>query len=230
MDFNATIDLIIRDLEDARGIIDDLKKIPGVPAMQVELAKAKCKSAAEVIGILKQEENPKTEVVRPETEEERPRIEVRRPKTEDRRREIEVEKPEPVTANRTPQTTEAIIDPPVKKQTEGAIIGDSFSHLSNRFNEQIGSRKPDDDLSEILKTKPISSLREAIGINDRFLYIREIFNGNKETYSQAITRLENATSIADAHAVIMSYTGDSEENEAVKQLLDLVKRKLPSNE
>ena len=32
MDFNATIDLIIKDLKEASDIIDDLKKYPGVPA------------------------------------------------------------------------------------------------------------------------------------------------------------------------------------------------------
>ena len=53
MDFNATIDLIIKDLRDASDIIDDLKKYPGVPQLQVELAKSKCKSAGEVIALLK---------------------------------------------------------------------------------------------------------------------------------------------------------------------------------
>ena len=53
MDFNATIDLIIKDLNEACEIIDDLKKYPGVPALQVELAKSKCKSAGEVIALLK---------------------------------------------------------------------------------------------------------------------------------------------------------------------------------
>ena len=37
MDFNATIDLIIKDLEEAGEIIDDLKTYPGVPELQVEL-------------------------------------------------------------------------------------------------------------------------------------------------------------------------------------------------
>ena len=53
MDFNATVDLIIKELNEVREIIDDLKSYPGVPALQVELAKSKCKSAAEVIGLLK---------------------------------------------------------------------------------------------------------------------------------------------------------------------------------
>ncbi|TAL80131.1 MAG: hypothetical protein EPN88_01515 [Bacteroidetes bacterium] len=76
----------------------------------------------------------------------------------------------------------------------------------------------------------MTSLSEAIGVNDKFLFMREIFNDNKDAYAQAISRLDNAESLADARAVIMSYTGDSNENEAVKQLLDLVKRKLPANE
>ena len=48
--------------------------------------------------------------------------------------------------------------------------------------------------------------------------------------TRQLSRLENAENLTDARAVIMSYTGDNIESEAVKQLLDLVKRKLPSNE
>ena len=62
---------------------------------------------------------------------------------------------------------------------------------------------------EILKTKPLSSLDEAIGINDKFLFIREIFDGNQEPYNQAIQKLESVGSLSDAMAIIMSYTGDN---------------------
>jgi hypothetical protein len=117
-----------------------------------------------------------------------------------------------------------------KKEQDSSILADKFTLSSNTFNEQLGTIKGDDDIAEILKTKPITSLVEAIGLNDKFLFISEIFNGNKTDYTQAILRLENAENIADARAVIMSYTGDNFENDAVRQLLDLVKRKLPSNE
>jgi hypothetical protein len=53
MDLNATIDIIVKDLNEAREIIDDLKRYPGVPEFQVELAKSKCKSASEVISLFK---------------------------------------------------------------------------------------------------------------------------------------------------------------------------------
>jgi hypothetical protein len=195
MDFNATIDLIIKDLDEAREIIDDLKKYPGVPVLQIELAKSKCKSAGEVIALLKSLRDNMPVLITPPP----------------------VEKKE--ESKKAP-----------KKASESAIIADKFSHLSNRFNEQLESMKSDDDISDILKTKPLTNLSEAIGVNDKFQFIREIFDGNKDAYIQAISRLDHAESLKDARAVIMSYTGDSNENKAVKQLLNLVKRKLPSNE
>jgi hypothetical protein len=102
--------------------------------------------------------------------------------------------------------------------------------MSERLNEQHGNRTGEEDVAELLKSKPLSSLSEAIGINDKFLFIREIFDGKNEAYAQAIARLDKAESISDARAVIMSYTGDNKENEAVKQLIELVKRKLPAHE
>ena len=48
--------------------------------------------------------------------------------------------------------------------------------------------------------------------------------------TQAISRLDKAENLQDAMAIIMSYTGEKPENEAVVQLLDLVRLKLPSNE
>ena len=192
MDFNATIDLIIRDLDEAREIIDDLKRYPGVPALQVELAKSKCKSAGEVIALLKNLQSD--------------------------------------ASRESPVLEKMVPDQPEKKSSELIIIADTFSLQPNRLNEQLGTRKGDEGVSAILKTKQLASLSEVIGVNDRFLYIREIFSGNKDAYSQAITRLDNAENITDARAVIMSYTGDNNENEAVELLLELVKRKLPSNE
>jgi hypothetical protein len=81
-----------------------------------------------------------------------------------------------------------------------------------------------------MKTKPLTNLSNAIGVNDKFLFIRELFNGNPESYNQAINRLDEAANLADAKTIIMSYTDGNTETEAVKQLLDLVKRKFPGDE
>jgi hypothetical protein len=241
MDFNATIDLIIRDLDNAREIIDDLKKYPGVPVLQVELAKSKCKAAGEVIALLK---TIKNNVVSEEkigltiVEQVKKEVDVKKesesPKSEAR---ITFGKPSATEGSPKPdpqiqksQIKKVEHNQQVKKPTESKIIADTFSPPSGSLNEQIGSLNADGDKPQHLKTKPISSLTEAIGVNDRFLFIREIFNNNKDAYAQAIFRLDQAESLCDASAIIMSYTGDGNENEAVIQLLDLVKRKFPSDE
>jgi hypothetical protein len=120
--------------------------------------------------------------------------------------------------------------PGERKHTESAIIADQFSNRPESYNEKLSTRKHDDDVLEILKSKPLSSLDNAIGINDKFHFIREIFDGNQESYNKAINKLESVGNISDAMAIIMSYTGENTSNEALKQLLDLIKRKFPSNE
>lgn len=210
MDFNATIDLIIRDLDEAREIIDDLKRYPGVPALQVELAKSKCKSAGEVIALLK---NIQKYVPQEEKKLKAP---------------VKKDTPDhPKSITPVPPVLEITVPDIIElKSSESTIIADTFSRTEDNFNEKLGRLKNEEDFSNILKTTPLSNLFEAIGVNDRFLFIREIFKGNKDAYSQAIARLNNAENITDAKAVIMSYTGDNNGNEAIEQLLDLVKRKL----
>ena len=232
MDLNSTIDIIIRDLNEAREIIDDLKKYPGVPELQVELAKSKCKSASEIIALFK---TLQAKTVPPDQE--KPGIKAepiieKIPEKPDRETDKQVVVPEkPVREVVVAVVQEA---PPAemeekariaKKPSDHSIIADQFSNRPESFNEKLGSHKHEEDVLEILRTKPLSSLDEAIGINDKFLFIREIFNGSSETYNQAIEKLESVGSISDAMAVIMSYTGDSTGNDAVRQLVDLIKRK-----
>jgi len=198
MDFNTTVDLILKDLNEARDIIDDLKNYPGVPVIQVELAKSKCKSAGEVIALLKTF-----------------------------KREEVIEAPELKT--HTPAPVKQRVVTPERKPEESIRIGDTFG-LTDRLNEQMGSMRDDDNVSDILKTKPIINLADAIGVNDKFLFIREIFKGNPESFEQAITKLDNAASYSDAQEVLRSYTGSAKETGVVKQLMDLVKRKFPAYE
>jgi hypothetical protein len=254
MDLNSAIDLIIRELNEAREIIDDLKNYPDVPALEIELAKSKIRSAGEAITHLKDVRNispvtsqPKNEIVerKPpevieiEIEDEEPvkseKKEVTNPKTE--KPEIKAVKPE-TRKEKEHQTRDEVHHAPVdeinspgpqeKKPYVAPIIADTFSHLANRFNEQL-SGQPEDDFS-YMKNKHWSGLSEEIGINDRFYYIREIFNGSRDSYAEALSRLEKADNLSEARTVILSYKIDKIEDEPVRRLLDLVKRKFSSHE
>jgi len=230
MDFNATIDLIIKDLDEARNIIDDLKKYPGVPVLQVELAKAKCKSAGEVIALLKElSDNVPVE----EKTTFKPQQKQKPHSDEEKNVNASSDSLNPPIANKEieiPVIEKKETDQKPKKGSESEIFADKFSHMSSRINEQLGNRNGEDDVSEILKSKPLSNLPDAIGVNDKFLFIREIFDGDEKAYTDAILQLDKSKNIADAEALIVSYTGSNDNDKAVKQLFDLVKRKFLSNE
>jgi len=222
MDFNSTLDIIIKDLREAREIIDDLKNYPGVPAIQVELAKAKCKSAEEIIALLK---TMKEEYQGNKVEEA-----VKAVEAVEVVKVVEEEVIEPEVEILTFEDEIAESKKTKNKPSGKNIVADKFSGMAETFNEQLGNKSSDGDISDLIKSRPVSNLTDAIGINDKFLFVREIFNGDQLSYNEAITKLNNTDNLADAKAVIMSYTGEGDENKAVKQLLDLVKRKLPDNE
>jgi hypothetical protein len=223
MDLNSTVDLIIKDLDEAREIIDDFKNYPEVPLLQIELAKSKCKSAAEVISLLKKVQIPLKSAEKKES------IPV-----------VPVDLPDPVEVNNriaeSPASHMQTVSngdtsaPASVKNTEPSIIADMFSSQSDTLNDQLGSLRDDSDLHGSMKLNPITKLSDEIGVNDKFLFIQELFNGNPEAYNQAITKLDETEYFADAKAIIMSYTGENTESFAALQLLDLVKRKFPEDE
>jgi len=255
MDFNATVDLIIKELHEAHDIIDDLRNYPGVPVIQVEMAKLKCKSAAEIIALLKNMQNgtaikPATATATATATAQKTENETKaktEPKTEPGFK-AELLQPEIEILEDTPPEKPAIAkkeivaESPVitvkdeelhvtkKKSDARTIIADTFSDRPGCLNEQLTSSREDENLSEIKKIKPITNLSDAVGVNDRFLFIREIFNGDPKLFEQAIKRLDNAADLSDAKKILNDYTSESTENTALKQLLELIKRKFPVNE
>jgi hypothetical protein len=259
MDFNKTLDIIIRDLREAREIIDDLKTYPGVPVLQVELAKSKCRNAEEIIALLKtiKQDSKDQQAVKEkkvESVEKAERIEeVPLADTTEHTNQMDLfelapedeEKPESslselnykkdkkdiperktifgdTDSNASAKSTDEI--------SESNIVADKFTAASATIYEQIGgSIESDEDASSDHIQIPITDLNDAIGINDKFLFIREIFGGNQSPYNEAIAKLNKSNDLEDARAVILSYTGEIQESEAIVQLLDLVKRKLASD-
>jgi hypothetical protein len=256
MDFNATIDLIIRELEEAREIIDDLKRYPGAPVLQIELARSKCKNAGEVISLLKEIHNrevlqkePQKEPETAEKEQERFELEtdsedVDEPSSATAKDEHLIDIPydihpsepihitqtekEPENVHQSPENDEMPDTEQPEKPFVAPIVADTFSHLANRFNEQIGGEKGED--YSYMQAKHIFRLSESIGINDRFFFIRELFGDDGNAYSKAISDIEEAGSFEEAKSIILKSRKNKHENEALKQLLDLVKRKFRPNE
>jgi hypothetical protein len=111
-----------------------------------------------------------------------------------------------------------------KRETSTPILAEKFQGKKKFRNEVLGSGKK--DIASHLKNKPISDLTKAIGINDKFLFTKELFNGNAELYARSIKQLNSFDDINDALIYIQENFSWDENNEAANQLIDLVRRKL----
>jgi hypothetical protein len=81
----------------------------------------------------------------------------------------------------------------------------------------------------VIVHKPsVSDIRGAIGINDKFRFANELFNGNIQEYEIAISQLNSAETLASAMEYFMNiqqlYNWDNE-NECVKSLYEIVERR-----
>lgn len=97
---------------------------------------------------------------------------------------------------------------PQKKQTPRAVssldlfgaqtIADKYRDEKQSLNEQINKEKDDKSLASKLLLKPIKDLKSAIGINDKFKFMNELFEGNMNEYNQAVDALNNFSSELEA--------------------------------
>ncbi len=73
--------------------------------------------------------------------------------------------------------------------------------------------------------KPVNDLMSAIGINDRFTFIRELFNNDNKAFESAIVKLNSAPDYKNAYAYMENNYEWDMDSEPVLLLLDIVKRK-----
>ena len=85
------------------------------------------------------------------------------------------------------------------------------------------------ELVEVLKETPVKDLRKAVGINDRFLFINDLFRGDENMYERSIKTINSFHIYAEAEFWISrelkTKLGWSTEDPAVQQFDQLVKRR-----
>lgn len=85
------------------------------------------------------------------------------------------------------------------------------------------------ELVEVLKESPVKDLRKAIGINDRFLFISELFRGDEVMYERSIKTINSFSIFPEAEYWISrelkTKLGWSNDHAAVQHFDQLVKRR-----
>ena len=102
-------------------------------------------------------------------------------------------------------------------------LGDSF------LKEKSVNDMRSDDLSKLehkLSNRPVSSIQSAIGINDRFQYIRELFEGSADNFVKAVAELDSMNDMKEA-VDYMQTNFKWKKNESSLKFVNIIKRRFP---
>jgi len=112
--------------------------------------------------------------------------------------------------------------------TTEPTVADKFKDESKSINEQIVDNKEDESIAAKMQKEQIKDLKLAIGLNEKFLFINELFNGDLKAYTDAVDSLNNQVKLDEALHILDEMKLKNKWNEAddsYLKLLNLVERK-----
>ena len=143
--------------------------------------------------------------------------------------EIEPEEPaapEPVVMPSpagSPAAGAAAPETPAEPLPRGAVLGEVINHDVQTLADTIAP--PRDIASELRRSEPVTDLRKAIGINDKFLMIRDLFGGDGASYEVAIRALNAFDNLDDCMIYIAEHYAWNANSDGAKLLMELLERK-----
>lgn len=99
--------------------------------------------------------------------------------------------------------------------------------VAEKKSKSAKEQNPDNSLVAKMKRKPIKDLRTAIGINEKFAFIK-LFGGDATAWSNALQKLNSFSSYWEAEAMLSEFNQKykwKEEDETLQSLMDLLERR-----
>lgn len=117
--------------------------------------------------------------------------------------------------------------PTLSHQPRNNEINETIASEPESLNDKLKQGKT--ELLEVLKETPVKDLRKAVGINDRFVFINELFRGDEIMYERSIKTINSFNMYAEAEYWISrelkTKLGWDVNKEIVKHFDQLVKRR-----
>lgn len=89
-------------------------------------------------------------------------------------------------------------------------------------------QEEDNSLASVLQKKAVTDLMTAIDLNDRFMFLNELFNSNMEKYNKAIKTLNSFSTLLGAKTYMSELQIELQwdcESDAYKRLANLIERR-----
>lgn len=108
-------------------------------------------------------------------------------------------------------------------EPEAAVLGDVLNHDVRTLADTIAA--PRDAASELARGEAVTDLRAAIGLNDKFLLIRDLFGGDSVQYERTIDALNACADLDDCIVYIAENHVWNPSSDGAKRLIELLERK-----
>lgn len=110
-----------------------------------------------------------------------------------------------------------------QKKEVHEYIGEKKASLNDKLKQE------QTELLNVLKDAPIKDLRKGIGVNDKFLFINELFRGDEAMYERSIKTINSFHILAEAeywiNRELKVKIGWNDNNETVQYFYQLVRRR-----
>ena len=143
--------------------------------------------------------------------------------------DMDVDAPKPMTSKSAEPKTAPAPKPAPKaapapvEEERRVTIADAIAATTQTLADTIVAPNA---LAEEINHSKIASLRDGIGLNDKFLMIRDLFDGDDEAYDEAITALDSLESMDDCMIHIIENYAWNPDTEGSKFIMQLLERKL----
>jgi len=142
------------------------------------------------------------------------------PITETPQKEASTQTEKVAEVKKTPDPVKQPTEPPKNKSVaQKKTVTDQF--ISKSLNDLLTASNK---LDQRFASSPIAKLENAIGLNERFQYIRELFHNNADYFRETIGKLDRMHTLEEA----MEYLDGQfnwEKNDTSLQFMHLVKRR-----
>lgn len=144
--------------------------------------------------------------------------------------ELVIEEPEEKNSEEEEQFIENIPEIISEKEEKVVIVtnetvADNLSETKQNINDILSKLKSETDLASKLKQKPITDIRSAISLNDKMMFIRDLFDNNADVFNQVIEKINSSGSLDAALEQLASIKISDEESEGLTKLIELIYRR-----
>lgn len=110
-----------------------------------------------------------------------------------------------------------------EKRTTADLFTEHPSTLADKFKERSEPR-----IADKLQHNSLTDIRKGIGINEKFRFINELFDGSLRIYEESVQKLNDCTSAEDAELVISDLKSAfnwQADNESAIMFLEIIRRR-----